>query len=359
MLNNALQGLPFPFRVQSTNPYNLILESRTPLFDAPKYSGRNDSFWPKIEGDGWRTCELGYSVYSRRIPGFPNHLLVLHGLKIKGEWRSQGRDENLSMVLPRERVISYVDNLLSSVSDLLLETENKVESKVRSLVTDGTHEIRSMSSSLYHAAYELLEQLKHEPSHKLALAKNVVALSELISARIELADIVASEREGVLEQPSLPIIVWKKFEKIAKCYIAYAKRRDITIQILGSSRGHTKGISNFEMIPLVVVENAVKYSPNKTQVIISFSETPTEIICSIESLGPKIEEIEKGKIFEREYRGTHAESSGKTGSGIGLYFASRLLSYINGSISVSQSENPHKSHGKYYTTIFELRFTKI
>lgn len=359
-LINLFQPIPFPFRVQTNDPYSLVCENQTPFFDAPSNSKLNDSFWPSITSDGWRVCNQGYSVYSRRIPKLPKHFLVLHGLKIKGIWRSQGKTNGLSIVVDRRNIVSYMDTLLAHFVAHFDDFDEKIENRVRSLVTESIHEIRSMNTSLYHVGYELQGNLQHDDHHNLALSKNIVALSELISARLELADLAASNLVDPILKSDTPIGVHKKFNKIAKCYIAYAKKREISISISGDSRGLVQGVQNFEMIPLVVIDNAVKYSPQKSSIEIAFTEDESKIICEVNSLGPKIEQHELKSIFERESRGIHAISSGQGGSGIGLYFANQLMKLINGTISVDQTENVQQINGKkYLPTVFRLSFEKI
>ncbi len=81
---------------------------------------------------------------------------------------------------------------------------------------------------------------------------------------------------------------------------------------------------------------------------------------NVTSLGPKIEPHEQQSLFDREFRGEHALKSGQGGSGIGLYFARRLLSSIGATISVTQESNPIAVQPKqFYLTTFSLKFEKI
>ncbi len=183
--------------------------------------------------------------------------------------------------------------------------------------------------------------------------------SELISARIELIDLAASSLDSPLGQSSVPVSVYKKFDKIMKCYIAYAAKRKISFTIDGDSRSQTRGIEHFEMIPLIVIDNAVKYSPNNKSIEIVIREESNLIYATVISLGPKIKELERKSIFEREFRGENAIKSGKSGSGIGLYFAQRLLASIGAKISVEQDDTATTFQTyQYYSTKFKMIFQK-
>lgn len=352
------KSVPFPLRIQTIEPHKLIAQSNESFFDSPDYKNANDELWKSISSDGWFRCRHGYSVYCRKIPSAPNHILIIHGLKIIGEWKSRGRDSSFSIVSPREKIVTYIDSLLKSYAEINKKASEEIDTKVKALVTDSIHEIRSMNTSIYHAAYELQSELLYESNLKLALSKNIVALSELMSSRIQLADLVANESTALFDKESTPIAVYKKFEKITKCYIAYAKRRDISINFSGNSKSSIRGVSNFEMIPLILIDNAVKYSPSKREVDVDIQENSTHIICKVTSLGPKIESDEIELIFNREVRGVHAISSGQSGSGIGLSFLKRLLISVDGNISVEQDSTSLRFNGKsYYQTVFTLKFS--
>lgn len=358
-IDNLFSTLPLPFRVQTSVPYSLQFESPGLLFDQPDYRNLNDSFWESIDSEGWRTCRAGFAVLVKRLPGDSPRFLVLHGLKVKPFWTQRGGTSGVSIVLDVARVESYVDQFLGELVRLSTRIDQEVDSRTRALVTENVHEIRSMNTSLYHAGFELQEQLLYD-KQKLALAKNVVALSELVSARIELADLAATSLEEPIVQFTTPIPVYKKFDKIVKCYIAYAAKREIALTIDGDSRSQTKGIEQFEMIPLIVIDNAVKYSPNKRHIDISIRENEKCIDVNVASLGPKIEPHEQQSIFDREFRGVHAVKSGQSGSGIGLYFARRLLNSIGATISIAQESNPIAAQGKqFYLTTFSLKFEKV
>lgn len=298
-------------------------------------------------------------MLTRKLPGEKNRFLVFHGLKVKPFWTQRGGTNGVSIVLDVETIESYVDRFIGDFGRLIRDVDREVNERTRATVTENVHEIRSMNTSLYHVGFELQEQLLYD-KQKLALAKNVVALSELISARIELADLTISSLDDSADLPSAPVPVYRKFDKIIKCYIAYAAKREITFSLNGDSRSQTNGIEHFEMIPLIVIDNSVKYSPNNRTIEVTFQEEASHINVHVKSLGPRIEAHEKDSIFNREIRGEAAIKSGQSGSGIGLYFARRLLKSIGGSITVMQSSAPIALQAKqFFETTFSLKFEKI
>lgn len=358
-IDNFFRSIAFPFRIQRSLPYFLEYESSNSLFDQPDYQHRNQGFWESIDDEGWRTCKAGYAIFSKKIPGESNRFLVIHGLKVKPHWTQRGRTGGTSVVLEMMQIERYATGIAADYQALIQGLDFEIDSRTKAIATENVHEIRSMNTSLYHAGLELQDQLMYD-KHKLSLAKNIVALSELVSARIELADLAAAGFDTASPHYTPPIPVYRRFDKIVKCYIAYASKREITFTLVGDSRSSTKGIEHFEMIPLIVVDNAVKYSPNKRSVDVTFQETANSINVEIRSLGSKIEPHEYDKIFDREFRGTHAISSGSEGSGIGLYFAKKLMTAIGATIFVSQETTVVNIQARqYFPTTFKLIFEKI
>jgi signal transduction histidine kinase len=345
--------------VQTIKPYAVVAVSENPLFDQPNYGRANAAFWETIDSEGWRKCNAGFSVYVKKIPGCENTFLILHGLKIAGWWKSQGKTEGLSIVLTAEKVEQYVARLLRDFSRTQEQNEESTQQRVRSILTENVHEIRSMNTSLYHIGYELQEKLQYEEKIKLALAKNVVALSELISARIELADLTVTNTLSARASTGR-VTIYKKFDKIGRCYNAYAKKRQITITMAGDSRAMVREVEHMDMIPLLVIDNAVKYSPDGKEIEVSFQETDSHIHCDVASLGPRIEPDEREAIFQRERRGVHAVSSGRSGTGIGLYFLRQLLAPIRGIVTVHQADaGVVLGRQSYYRTIFRISLERV
>lgn len=353
---SILSLLPFPFVLVCTEKQNIIYKNKNSFFEDSKNT--NFDFLSKINNSGWFTCPEGFAVYSKKISSQKNVFLIFYGLKVRPFWKKQGKSNFFTVVSDQALFEKYIESSISIYSKALEEIEaDKIES-IRSFAVENIHEIRSINSSLYNVGFELQESLQYE-KHPLALAKNIVALSELISSRIDLTDFSISENEDVFLKKSPPSPVFKIFDKLIRCFTVYALKRKISLKIEGVSRGQSLGLENFDLIPMILIDNAVKYSPNGKEIKIIFNEDSDYIKVNLISLGPKINEIEKSKIFENTYRGIEAIKSGKKGSGIGLYFVGRLMKIIDSKINVSQEEASFNIDRKtFHKTNFELVFRK-
>lgn len=88
-----------------------------------------------------------------------------------------------------------------------------------------------------------------------------------------------------------------------------------------------------KIILVVLLENAVKYSPPDSAVRICLARSVNNLQVSVTDSGPGIEPEEQGRIFDRAYRARAARDA-FTGTGMGLYFAKKLADAMNSTISV-------------------------
>jgi len=83
-----------------------------------------------------------------------------------------------------------------------------------------------------------------------------------------------------------------------------------------------------------LVENALKYSPENSTVVISSREENTNICVSVTDAGPGIPQDEVDNIFLKFYRSKAAKASPIKGSGLGLYLAKYFIELHEGKIIV-------------------------
>lgn len=89
---------------------------------------------------------------------------------------------------------------------------------------------------------------------------------------------------------------------------------------------------------VILLDNAVKYSPEKTEVTVSVRKENRHILLQIKDKGIGIKASELPHIFERFYRADSARSKQKTnGYGLGLAIAKNIIEKHHGSISATSS----------------------
>lgn len=83
-----------------------------------------------------------------------------------------------------------------------------------------------------------------------------------------------------------------------------------------------------------LIENAIKYSPERSKVLVTTEESEGKIIIQVADQGQGIPNDEIPHIFTKFYRSPSAKTSPIKGSGLGLYLAKYFVELHGGSIRV-------------------------
>ncbi|HUB94207.1 MAG TPA: MASE1 domain-containing protein [Verrucomicrobiae bacterium] len=83
-----------------------------------------------------------------------------------------------------------------------------------------------------------------------------------------------------------------------------------------------------------LLDNASKYSPEGKHVVVKLTETKDSVKLSVQDEGVGIDPRHMSKLFEKFARFDNALSVKVSGSGVGLYWAKKIIDYHGGTISV-------------------------
>jgi len=87
-----------------------------------------------------------------------------------------------------------------------------------------------------------------------------------------------------------------------------------------------------------LVDNAVKYSPERSPIEISVAKTDQVVEIQIRDNGNGIQPSHQSKIFNRFYRVDKARSRNEGGTGLGLAIVKHIVQYHNGKIDVESNK---------------------
>jgi len=123
-------------------------------------------------------------------------------------------------------------------------------------------------------------------------------------------------------------------------------------------RQHRVSIDCSEDLPLVkmdspmiaevlthLVENAAKYSPAGSEIVVTARLEPTELLISVKDQGLGIGADECNRVFDKFYRSTRLPASANTGTGMGLAIARGIIEAHSGRIWVDSEPG----HGAVFT----------
>jgi signal transduction histidine kinase len=87
-----------------------------------------------------------------------------------------------------------------------------------------------------------------------------------------------------------------------------------------------------------LIENAVKYSPDGSDISVSVETRNDQVVTSVCDRGIGIPTDELGQVFERFHRGRQVSSTNYGGLGLGLYITKQIVERHGGSIWVESKE---------------------
>lgn len=101
-------------------------------------------------------------------------------------------------------------------------------------------------------------------------------------------------------------------------------------------------LGSIRMVFENLVDNASKYSEEGKQVTISIEENPTEITVRVSDEGVGIHQKDRSRLFEKFSRFDNPLSTKVGGTGLGLYWANKII-HLHGGTLTYEPNNPHGS----------------
>lgn len=135
-----------------------------------------------------------------------------------------------------------------------------------------------------------------------------------------------------------------------------------------NNRNNEHGINNFkinhclpimQLAPMLLIDNAFKYCNPGGQINIIIEKDETMTTFSFNNLGPKINEEERDRIWESNYRGENTQRTNIEGQGLGLYLFNIIInlhSHLAAEKSIKIDDTVHIINGIEYS-LFTISFS--
>lgn len=216
-------------------------------------------------------------------------------------------------------------------------------------ITDASHELRTPLTSLKTSIEVYLRDKNHtlSESDKLLLSnlEEVNNLQYLSDNLIKLSNPQKNNGDLVFESLELTGVLEEALKKV----VNQSKQKNIKIvnhvkksTVLGDRQ------SLMELF-VIILDNAIKYSPKNKSVILSSEITNQQITINIKDEGIGIDKTDIPHLFDRFYRADSSRTSKEIhGYGLGLSIAKQIIEIHNGLIKVES--NPGKG------TVFSVQF---
>jgi signal transduction histidine kinase len=173
---------------------------------------------------------------------------------------------------------------------------------------------------------EALQSIKSSTQDLLKFIDTILNYTKIESQGVEL-HLESRDLNQVLKE------VLKKFE-----FMARSRRIELVLEF--------EPLFSISLDPELIkqvlgnlIENAIKYSPEGSKILISTEEADQFVVVQIADQGKGIPEDELANIFTKFYRSKEAKVSSVKGSGLGLYLAKYFVELHRGTIHVESAVN--------------------
>lgn len=227
--------------------------------------------------------------------------------------------------------------------------------KYKQFVDDIFHDVRKFNQQIKIKNDRLYQ--KSQSGKKfgeiLELSKSIHVISWFLTLRLNNHDFLYNEKMMTADIPS-DYNIYKIIHKVKLCIQERADAKNIKVSMSAHRQFRDmKAYDCIQLLPFLILDNAIKYSPNGETIDIIFIEKENQQHVTIRSLGPVVSESELAKICNQGYRGEAAEKLTEDGMGIGLYTA-KCICAING---ITMQVNSAKEIKKRVRNIDYSEFT--
>lgn len=265
--------------------------------------------------------------------------------------------EELRLKLPEEKVLDINLRLFNEQKQMMgisydLTRVRQLEKMQKDFVSNVSHELKTPVTSLIGFTETLLEGAMHDPEiteeFLVIMQKDAQRLQRLIQDIIQL-----SKTEAELQYELQPIELPTLFQQLKDSYRQLLAEKQVTLTLTGSEP--TYWLTNREFFyPIIknLVENAIQYSPQNSQVKLSWRLTAADQLeVTVRDQGLGIDQDDQERIFERFYRVDKARARHSGGTGLGLAIVKDYTEKLGGTLHLT-------SHPQVGST-FSVAFPKL
>ncbi len=184
-----------------------------------------------------------------------------------------------------------------------------------------------------------LQMIKDENKRMHAQVENVLQISKLEKRELDIPK----------ENNNINDIIEDALEHVS--LIIQDRQGSVSLDLKATQTNVLVNDTHFTNVLVNILENGIKYSPEKPLLEVSTENSKNFIFIKIKDHGQGISKIAQKKIFDKFYREHTGDIHNVKGHGLGLAYVKRIVEDHNGEISVESEK------GKGSTFVIKLPLT--
>jgi heavy metal sensor kinase len=326
--NVTVHGAPLRFLSQNVTVDGKVYSVQVagPLADLQQ--GLHDALWilaPMFPLALLLACAGGYFMSRRALA--PVDRITLAARSITAE--------NLSDRLEVPRTGDELERLSSTLNEMIGRLESAFK-KISQFTADASHELRTPLAVMRTTAEVALRNPNDSGEYRTALER-VVAETERTSYLVDNLLLIAradSGRAGLARGP-VDLVAAVDEACLQANVLAQVKGISMVKQLPLRSIAASGDRDALRRLFLILLDNAVKYTPAGGEVVITVEESDGRFSGTVRDTGIGIPQAALPHIFDRFYRVDRARSRALGGAGLGLAIARWITEAHGGTLSVA------------------------
>ncbi|HJU36033.1 MAG TPA: GAF domain-containing protein [Gaiellaceae bacterium] len=216
-----------------------------------------------------------------------------------------------------------------------------VEQVKSDFVSTVSHELRTPLTSIYGFAETLLRQdvmfgEEERQTFLRYIASESQRLTSIVDTLLNVARLDTGDLQVNLAETDVRDVVGQVLDTVSA---ADVNGHEFVVELPDEPLAATADPEKLRQVCSILVENAIRYSPEGGTVTVGASRRRDTVEVSVADEGIGIPQADQEQIFRKFYRGSDAElRAGAGGTGLGLFIARGLVTAMGGRIWVSSQE---------------------
>jgi two-component system OmpR family sensor kinase len=241
--------------------------------------------------------------------------------------------QNLNQRLPTQAVDDELGRLTATFNDMIGRLQGSF-SQIQQFSADASHELRT-PLTIMRGEIEVALRRRRLPIPTRELLTSVHDELVRLSSIVESLMILIKAESGRLAFQFSTIALDQMLRGLAEDARVLASKKKISVQTPRIDPVTVRGDAvRLKQLLLNLIENAVKYTPQRGNVTLTLTRETTKAVIAISDTGIGIPKKDVTKVFDRFYR---VKSDG-SGSGLGLSIAKWIAEAHHGTIQVTSRE---------------------